>query len=202
MVYRVTTEYFKEDPKLIDTFTDLSRDKWIDYCWRIRAYIVGALAKLPDVDYSLPWVIANGRDLSDIMKTYYGDEAGQKFLDLFNENTTNIVSLISYLTKPPANFNKNTDTYYISTVQRIKDKANDLAMFMSDLNITYWPRETIRRQLEILVGDILDQIMFRFEENFVPDLERLDKFNSDIRDMSELFSTGIIQQNPGRFSVI
>lgn len=200
MVYRVTTEYFEEDPKLIEEFTLAARDVWADYVWRNRNYIVSSLSSLGDMDTALNWVIQNNEDVSALIAKYYGDDNGKKVMDLLSEMSTTTSSLMVYLKKPPANFRWETDEYLKSLLGKWQEKTDQLVLLLNVLNPLQWPRDTLQNIFNDLRRLWILQITSRQSSNWTEDLTALDRTFDLIRSFASVFTGGVVQQNPERFA--
>lgn len=202
MVYKVTTEYFQEDPELVQKFRHLSRDHWTDHVWRHRAYLVSSLAELPDFDTALDWSYKNDNAIAATIAKYYGDNYAQKFVEIMSRWTGTMASMLTYLKKPPANFNANTDAYFLELKKRWEDEIMSIADLLSTMNPSYWNKTVMEKIFSSLVDLWMMQIANRISKNWTQDLEALDKSFALARDIADLFADGTIQQNLDKFSKV
>lgn len=202
MVYRVTTEYFQEDPSLILKFQNLSRDHWNDYIWRNRNYLVSSLANLPDFDTALDWAYKNDSAIASTVSKYYGDGNGQKFFETMSAFTGVMASMMVYLKKPPANFNFNTDPYFLDLKKKWLGFAVEIAVILSALNPQHWKQPVVEKIFTGFVDLWLAQIMSRSDKNWIEDIKSTDQIYTLSREFADIFADGVIQQNPEKFSVV
>jgi hypothetical protein len=87
-----STEAAKKSPAA-KTFTTAEiqlkydmQELWIEHAWWTRSFIVSNLAGLEDQEAVLNRLLKNQADIGDIIKPYYGEEAGTKLTALLREH--------------------------------------------------------------------------------------------------------------------
>ena len=59
---------------------------WIDHAWWTRSVTISKLANLEDQNEVLNRLLQNQVDIGNVIKPYYGDEAGNKLTELLKEH--------------------------------------------------------------------------------------------------------------------
>jgi hypothetical protein len=202
MVYKVTTtQYFQEDPAKIGNFHARARDLWNDYIWRNRSHLVAMMNSMPELPAAREWVMANTTDFFDVINDYYGTDAAQRWRSIMETQTADMIQFLDYVKKPPVNFNINTDTFVQEIIDKLKTDAAELFDFMASLNPGAWNVVNLKSQLVDIVETWLSQTKMRLIKNWNEDFAATDKAFDVARQIAHQFATGIVEQNPDRFSL-
>src|SRR5690606_24702639 len=72
-------------PQMVQLKTDMQK-VWINHTIWTRIYIVSAIANLPDQQDVLERLLQNQQDIGNVIKPYYGEEAGNKLAELLRKH--------------------------------------------------------------------------------------------------------------------
>src|SRR2546425_3381906 len=76
-------------------FRNAMRKLWEDHVTWTRLYIVSAAADLPDKDLTAQRLLQNQVDIGNVIKPFYGDDAGNKLTALLKDHILGAADLIA-----------------------------------------------------------------------------------------------------------
>ncbi|MBS4190454.1 glycosyltransferase [Bacillus sp. FJAT-49705] len=168
-----------------------SRKLWTDHVMWTRLYIVGALAGLDDKEKVLARLLQNQEDLGNAIKSYYGEEAGNKLAELL-KNHILIAGKVVEAAKSgnKANFEKFNKEWY--------KNADDLADFLSKANPN-WSKADLKNLLETHLVLLTEDVTARLVKDWDASIAALDKGIDHIIKIADTLSKGIVKQFPNKF---
>lgn len=167
------------------------RKLWEEHIVYTREYIISALADLEDVGKVAERLLANQDDIGNAIKSYYGNEAGDKLAGLLRNHiliATEVVKAAKIgnneeLTKAQAKWNANAD---------------DIAVFLSGANPNWGKKELtdmLYKHLELTTGEVVS----RLEKDWTADIAYYDKGHAHMLMFSDALTGGIVKQFPDKF---
>jgi hypothetical protein len=174
---------------------DASRKLWEDHITWTRCFIVSAAtlpADLPDRGPTTDRLLQNQVDLGNVIRTYYGNRAGDDVTALLRQHILLAAQIIDAA--------KAGDT---ATQQQALDawyaNANQIATYLHRLNPQNWSigslKSLLARHLDLTLEEAVDRLSGRYSED-VADYEPV---HAEILQIADTISNGIIAQFSDRF---
>ena len=107
---------------------------WIDHAWWTRSVTISKLANLEDQNEVLNRLLQNQVDIGNLIKPYYGDEAGNKLTTLLKEHIVIAGEIIDAAKKGDQ---KNVDKFNKDWVRN----ADEIVAFLSSANPNWSKKE-------------------------------------------------------------
>lgn len=177
-------------PKEVKLQGDMRR-VWIDHMIWTRAYVVSALAGLKDQDKVLSRLLKNQEDIGNVIKPYYGEEAGNKLTALLKEHILIAGKVVDATKKnKQADLKKYNAEWY--------KNADDIAKFLSSANPNWTEQELkdlMNKHLELLT----EMVQARVKKDWDADIAAFDRGEDHIITLADALTEGIIKQFPNQF---
>ena len=171
---------------------DAMRKLWEDHVTWTRLFIVSALADLPDKGATTARLLQNQVDIGNAIKPYYGDAAGEKLTALFQTHITTAAELVAAA--------KASDTAKMTEAnKRWYANADEIAAFLSGANPKSWPAAEMKAMMHEHLDLTTAEVVAHLKGNWADDVAAYDKIHSQILQMADMLTTGIINQYPARF---
>lgn len=168
------------------------RKLWIDHVSWTRNFIISDLASLPDKDVVLERLLKNQDDIGDSIKTYYGEDAGNKLSKLLREHITLAGQVVEAAkSNNKADLNKFNKLWY--------KNADEIAEFLSNANPNLSNSE-LKDMLQKHLQFVTNQVVARLNKDWKADVEAYDKGEDHMIKFADIVSDGIIKQFPEKFS--
>jgi hypothetical protein len=165
---------------------------WEDHITWTRMVIVDFAAGLPDLKTAEARLLRNQADIGNAIKPYYGRAAGNQLTQLLR---THILEAVPVLAAAKAGDNRKLtqalDAWYAN--------ARQIATFLSKANPHNWPRGMMNAMMKDHLALTTKEAVARLNGNWRADVAAYDQVHAEILHMSEMLSTGIINQFPNRF---
>jgi hypothetical protein len=176
-------------------FHDASRKLWEDHITWTRCFIVSAgtlPTDLPDRGATTDRLLQNQADLGNVIRTYYGNKAGDDVTALLRQHILLAAQIIDAA--------KAGDT---TTQQEALDawyaNANQIATYLHRLNPQNWSvadlKALLKKHLDLTLAEAVD----RLGGQYARDVSDYDAVHAEILQLADAFSSGIIAQFPDRF---
>ncbi|HEX2503183.1 MAG TPA: hypothetical protein VHK00_04510 [Miltoncostaeaceae bacterium] len=167
------------------------RAVWEDHITWTRMVIVDFAADLPSLPASQARLLRNQADIGAAIAPYYGRAAGKRLTGLLREH---ILIAVDVLTAAKAG-----DAPGLTQAQaRWTGNAHQIADFLSSANPA-WPRAEMRRMMRRHLKLTTDEAVARLTGDFSADVRAYDRVHTQILEMADMLSAGIIRQFPRRF---
>ena len=167
------------------------RTLWGDHIAWKRNYIISTVAGLPDADKVAERLLKNQDDIGNVIKPFYGDEAGKKLSSLLRGHI-----LIAAEVVKAAKTGKQKD------MDKAREKwlknADDIAAFLSGANPN-WPRKALEDMLHKHLEFTTQEVTARLKKDWAADIDAYDKGHMHILNFSDVLMAGIVKQFPDRF---
>lgn len=122
-------------PKMVQLKSDMQK-AWIDHTIWTRSYIVSVMSNRPDAKDVLDRLLQNQQDIGNLIKPYYGEEAGNKLSELLREQIQIAGKIVAAAKTGNQADLKSLDADW-------HRNADDIAKFLSAANPN-WPFKTIQ----------------------------------------------------------
>lgn len=164
---------------------------WIDHVSWTRSYIISAIASLPDQNDVLQRLLKNQDDIGNSVKSYYGEEAGNKLTALLREH----IELAGQVLDAAKNNNKSELDKYNKLWHENADK---IAEFLSSANPNYSLND-LKDMLYQHLKYLTDQFVARLSNDWKADIDAYDKGEEHMIHFADMLADGIIKQFPEKF---
>lgn len=173
-------------------FHDAMRKLWEDHITWTRLYIVSAAADLPDKDLTAQRLLQNQVDIGNAIKPFYGDAAGEKLTALLQQHILIAAQLIDAA--------KSNDTAAFTDAKtRWYANADEIADFLHAANPQNWSQDEMRMMMHSHLDLTLKEAAARLGGDYAADIAAYDEVHTEILDMADMLSAGIIEQFPKSF---
>lgn len=167
------------------------QELWIEHAWWTRSLIVSNLAELKDQNDVLERLLANQVDLGNVIKPYYGEEAGNKLTALLKEHILIAGKIIDAAKKgdQQAVDRMNKDWYR---------NADEIIAFLTAAN-PHWNKKVLNDMFYTHLKLTTDEVVDRLKGDWVADIKSADTNETHLIHMGDFLTDGIVRQFPGRF---
>ena len=178
-------------PKRMIALRVRMRTLWEDHIAWTRNYIISTLADLPDADKVAERLLKNQDEIGNVIKPFYGDEAGKKLSSLLRDHILIAAEVV-----------KAAKTGNQKDMDKAREKwlknADDIAVFLSGANPNL-PRKALEDMLRKHLEFTTQEVTARLKKDWAADIDAYDKGHMHILNFSDVLTAGIIKQFPDRF---
>jgi hypothetical protein len=169
------------------------RKLWKDHITWTRLFIISAEAGSPDTDTTATRLLQNQTDIGNAIKPLYGNAAGAQLTALLRDHILTAGDLIAAA--------KAGDTAKVGTTKaRWYANANQIADFLAKANPTTWPATEMRQMMADHLDNTLAEAVDHLKGNWTADIADYDKVHTQILQMADMLTNGIVAQFPDKFS--
>ena len=177
--------------KQVDLRTQL-RKLWEDHVTWTRMVIVSFAADLPDLSTAEQRLLRNQVDLGNAIKPYYGAAAGKQLTALLRTHILEAVPVLSAAKAGDrAKLTAALDAWYAN--------GNQIARFLTGANPDAWPLAMTSKMMKTHLALTTQEAVARLEGKWGADVAAYEKVHAEILQMSDMLSSGIVEQFPKRF---
>jgi hypothetical protein len=166
------------------------RKLWADHTTYTRAYIVSAVAGLPDLSAVTQRLLRNQDDIGNAIKPIYGEDAGKKLGALLRDH---ILIAADIVKAAKANDSKGVD----AGEKKWKGNADDMAAFLAGANPN-WKKPMLTDMLHKHLDFVTKQVVARIKQDWAGDIQAYDAGFDHMMMFADMLSDGIIKQNPNK----
>jgi hypothetical protein len=167
------------------------QELWIEHAWWTRSFIVSNLAGLEDQEAVLNRLLKNQVDIGNIVKPYYGEEAGTKLTALLREHILIAGNIIEAAKKGDqanlANFNTEWNR-----------NASEIVSFLTAAN-PHWNKKELTDMFQLHLKLTTDEVVARLNKNWTGDIKAADLNEEHLIHMADFLTEGIVKQFPNKF---
>ena len=164
---------------------------WIEHAWWTRSVIVSKLADLKDQKDVLERLLQNQVDIGNLIKPYYGDEAGNKLTELLKEHIVIAGGIIDAAKKgDQGNVDKLNKDW--------KRNADDIVAFLTKANPN-WSKQELTDMFYTHLKFTTDEVTNRLQKNWKADIKTADLNETHLIHMGDMLTDGIVKQFPEKF---
>ena len=164
------------------------RKLWSDHTTYTRAYIVSALAGLPDLGTVTQRLLRNQDDIGSAIKPVYGEEAGKKLAALLRDH---ILIAAEIVKAAKASDGKGVD----AGQKKWKANADDIAAFLAGANPN-WKKPMLTDMLHKHLDFVTQQVVSRIKQDWPGDIQAYDAGYAHMMMFADMLTDGIIKQKP------
>jgi hypothetical protein len=169
------------------------RKLWEDHITWTRLFIISAEAGSPDTNTTAQRLLQNQTDIGDAIKPLYGDAAGAQLTSLLRDHILTAGDLIAAA--------KAGNTAKVATTKaRWYANANQIADFLAKANPTNWSAVEMHTMMRDHLDNTLAEAVDHLKGNWTADVADYDKVHTQILNMADMLTTGIVAQFPNKFS--
>ena len=189
----------KESTSLHETYSKKSaiqlkydmQKLWLEHAWWTRSFIISNLANLDDQNDVLERLLQNQVDIGNIIKPYYGKEAGNELTELLKEHIVIAGQIVDAAKKgDQANVDKFNKKWY--------QNADDIVAFLTRANPN-WSKEELTEMFYTHLEYTIDEVEYRLNKNWAADIKTADQNEAHLIHMGDMMTDGIVKQFPKKF---
>ncbi len=167
------------------------RRLWEDHVTYTRMFVVETAANISN-DVTVARLLKNQEDIGNAIKPYYGDAAGNQLTALLKQHIV-IAADVVHAAKA------GNGTALDAANKQWFANADQIAVFLSQANPTYWPESAIKSMLYEHLNLTTAEAVARLHGDWTTDIQTYDKVVTQAMMMADGLADGIIGQFPGMF---
>lgn len=164
---------------------------WTEHAWWTRNYIISNLADLKDQNHILKRLLKNQEDTGNLIKPYYGVEAGNKLTALLKEHILIAGKIIDAAKKGEnakvAQFNKDWHR-----------NADQIVDFLTKANPN-WSKQVLTSMFYTHLKLTTTEVEDHLKGNWADEIKTVDINQNHLIHMGNVLADGIIKQFPHKF---
>lgn len=164
---------------------------WIEHAWWTRSLIVSSLAGLKDQNDVLTRLLQNQVDLGNIIKPYYGEQAGNKLTSLLKEH---ILIAGKIIEAAKAGDQAKVDLLNKDWVRN----ADEIVTFLTSAN-PHWNKQVLTEMFYTHLKLTTNEVEDRLKGDWRADIKTADINETHLIHMGDILTDGIVKQFPNRF---
>jgi hypothetical protein len=164
------------------------RKLWAEHTIYTHAYVVSALAGLPDLGTVTQRLLRNQDDIGNAIKPIYGEEAGKKLSALLRDH---ILIAADIVKAAKASDSKGVD----AGEKKWRQNGDDIAAFLAAAN-PMWQKPALTDMLRKHLDFVTQQVVARTKADWPGDIKASDAGFDHMMMFADMLSDGIIRQNP------
>jgi hypothetical protein len=168
------------------------RRLWEDHITWTRLAIISLTTDSPDTGATVGRLLENQADIGDAVKPFYGDAAG-------NELTRQLRLHILIAADVVAAARAGDQAKLADAQSRWQANADDIAGVLNSVNPRHWKLATMKAEMHKHLDLTTQEAVARLQGNWNADVAAYEAIHDHILHMSDLLSTGIVEQFPKRF---
>jgi len=169
----------------------MMRKLWEDHVIWARCYIVSLAAELKDSKVTAQRIRRNQEDIGNVIKPFFGEAAGNELSKLLLEHITGGATVMKAAKAGNAALMEEAERSWYAN-------ADQIATFLSSIN-PYWPEKEMQDMLYEHLHLSKNEAVERLGGDYAGDIARFDEAVSQIIEISDIFSDGIVRQFPEHF---
>jgi hypothetical protein len=168
------------------------RKLWEDHITWTRMVIVDFAAGIPDLKAAEQRLLRNQVDIGNAIKPYYGAAAGNALTKLLRTHILEAVPVLTYAKAgDKAKLTQALNAWYAN--------ANQIARFLTKANPDSWPLAMTTKMMKDHLALTTEEAVARLQGKWAADIAAYDKVHTEILQMSDMLSSGLVAQFPDRF---
>lgn len=164
---------------------------WEQHIMWTRMLLISIAENLKDLDATQARLLQNPKDIANVFRRYYGDNASNTIEKLLTEHLVIGKDLIVAL--------KNNNQ---ALAKELNDKwyknADAIADAFSSIN-PFYPKEQVRNMMYEHLRLTTEEVAARLRKDYTADINAYDMVQKEILAMSQFFVDGIVKQFPNLF---
>jgi len=182
----------EDDTAMVDAvlFREQWRELWEDHVWYTREAIIGILDDAPWTNQTVERLLEVAVDTREALRPYYGSQADTFYPALVSHFT--IAAQIVQGVRDGTDVTSLLNDWYAN--------ARDLSEIMNSMNPQFWEADEVfamwSEHLNLTVQEATQQFNGQYSES----VATFDMIDDQGLEMADMFSNGIMNQFPERFS--
>ena len=168
------------------------RRLWEDHITWTRLAIISLTTDSPDTEATVGRLLENQTDIGDAVEPFYGEAAG-------NELTRQLRLHILIAADVVAAAKAGDEDALAEALARWHSNADDIAAVLNSVNPEYWELATMKAEMRTHLDLTTQEAVARLQGNWSADVAAYDEIHEHILHMSDLLSSGLVEQFPKRF---
>lgn len=164
---------------------------WIEHILWTRMLLISIAENLADLEPTKARLLENPKDIADVFRRYYGNNAANTIQKLLTEHLVIGGDLIVALKNGNQKLAQELNTKWYKN-------ADEMAEAFSSIN-PFYPKEEIRHMLHEHLRLTTNEVSARLKKDYSADIRAYDMVQKEILEMSEFFVDGIVKQFPNLF---
>jgi len=171
-----------------EVLRDDMRELWTQHVVWTRVFLMVAIEGLPDEPQATERLLQNQVDIGNAIKPFYGVAAGDELTALLTEHITGAVAVVdAAMAGDDAAFEAANAAWY--------DNAHEIAAFLASANPN-WDLAHMTAMMDAHLDYTLDEATARLTGDWAADVEIYDTVKTQILDMADMLTDGIVAQFP------
>jgi hypothetical protein len=187
----IVTAQQSKKPTACDLKSDM-RKLWEDHIIWTRNVIFNIIDELPGTTEAVNRLLQNQVDIGNAIKPYYGNSAGNQLTALLHDHITIAAAILTALD------DGNTAAYNTANAQWVAN-ADAIATLLSSVN-SNWPLEEMKAMMREHLNLTGAEAVARKTANYAADVTAFDNVHTQILEMADMLTEGIVKQFPNMFS--
>jgi hypothetical protein len=168
------------------------RRLWEDHVTWTRLAVISLTTDSPDTKATVGRLLRNQTDIGNAIKPYYGAAAGRQLTALLREHILIAADLIAVARK--------ADQPGVDAQQaRWTRNADQVATLLNKANPRFWKLGAMKAMMHSHLRLTTTEVVARLRHNWSADIRAYDRIHRQILHMSDMISSGLVKQFPGRF---
>jgi hypothetical protein len=168
------------------------RRLWSDHGIFTHQFIVSYLAGINDVQAITNRLMKNQQEIGDALKPYYGKDAGQSITNLLKEHINLAAEVVKAAKAEDNKALKDADV-------RWHKNADEIAAVLAKANPSYWDEQEWKDMFYEHLKLVTNSVTTRLNKQWNEDVEDFDIYYTQILEMADMLSYGILHQFPKKF---
>lgn len=168
------------------------RKLWSDHGIFTHQFIVSYIAGINDVQAITNRLMKNQQDIGDALIPYYGKSVGQSVANLLKEHIKLAAEVVKEAKAQNDKALKDADA-------RWHKNADEIAAFLAKANPSYWDEQMWKDMLYEHLKLVTNSATTRLNKQWAEDIEDFDTYYTQILEMADTLSYGILYQFPNKF---
>ena len=164
---------------------------WLEHVLWTRLLLISIAENLNDLKATEARLLQNPRDIANIFRRYYGNNAANTIQRLLTEHLVIGADLITALKNNNQRLAQELNTKWYKN-------ADDMAEAFSSIN-PFYPKEEVRQMLYEHLRLTTNEVSARLKKDYPADIRAYDMVQKEVLKMSEFFVNGIVKQFPNLF---
>ena len=168
-----------------------SQELWIEHAWWTRSLIVSSIAELEDKRDILTRLLRNQDDIGNLIKPYYGEEAGNKLTALLKKHILKAGEIVEAAKKgDKAAVDKLNKEWH--------QNADEIVAFLVKANPN-WTKKELTDMFYRHLKLTSDEVEARLKKEWINDIHFADQNEEHLIKLADILTDGIAKQFPEKF---
>jgi len=167
------------------------QELWIEHAWWTRSFIISNIGELEDKQDDLDRLLQNKTDMGNLIKPYYGAEAGNKLTELLKEHILIAGKIIDAAKVKDQNSVEKYNKEWFRN-------ADTIVEFLTKANPN-WSKEELTDMFYTHLRYTTDEVTARLNKDWKGDIRLADLNEEHLIHMARILADGIIKQFPEKF---